>query len=359
MPIQIVMPTLSPTMDKGKLAKWRVKEGQQVKAGDVICEVETDKATIEVEAVDSRQGGEAAGGGGTADVKVNTPIAYLDGEATSSRRSRRPDAARWAVVRPLSSPRSEPGDAPQPHPDVVPTARRDAQSAGGPARRPAPSSAAPRLKGDHAAAAGRSRQAQSRRRSAWAQRCRRGKDPATSAPRASRPTRSRAGWWWCRGPAAATFAPSIAGMNSVGRDASQRISLSFGDESISREEHAFITYDEEQRCFYLQHGGKPNIIRLGATPVLTSHGAQAVRSHPHRPHHAALHPVLRPSASPGPKRSRTRVVSVQIAGCMGPVPSAHGALRRRPARDDVGESEPLTTHRHLGAARKRQRAKRD
>ena len=48
MPIQIVMPTLSPTMDKGKLAKWRVREGQQVKAGDVICEVETDKATIEV-----------------------------------------------------------------------------------------------------------------------------------------------------------------------------------------------------------------------------------------------------------------------------------------------------------------------
>ena len=65
------------------------------------------------------------------------------------------------------------------------------------------------------------------------------------------------------------FRPIFVGMNSVGRDPSQRISLSFGDESISREEHAFITYDEEQRCFYLQHGGKSNLVRLGAGPVLT------------------------------------------------------------------------------------------
>ena len=65
------------------------------------------------------------------------------------------------------------------------------------------------------------------------------------------------------------FRPIFVGMNSVGRDPSQRISLSFGDESISREEHAFITYDEEARSFYLQHGGKPNIIRLGGRPVLT------------------------------------------------------------------------------------------
>ena len=65
------------------------------------------------------------------------------------------------------------------------------------------------------------------------------------------------------------FRPIFVGMNSVGRDPSQRISLSFGDESISREEHASITYDEEARSFYLQHGGKPNIIRLGGRPVLT------------------------------------------------------------------------------------------
>jgi hypothetical protein len=72
-----------------------------------------------------------------------------------------------------------------------------------------------------------------------------------------------------KGPGRGAFRPVYVGMNSVGRDPSQRVSLSFGDESISREEHAFITYDEEQRCFYLQHGGKSNLVRLGAGPVLT------------------------------------------------------------------------------------------
>jgi len=121
MPIQIVMPTLSPTMDKGKLAKWRVKEGQQVKAGDVICEVETDKATIEVEAVDTGKVSKLLIAEGTADVKVNTPIAYLDGEATSMRGGAGALTQRVGLVRPLSTPKSEPG-AQQPHPDVVPTA---------------------------------------------------------------------------------------------------------------------------------------------------------------------------------------------------------------------------------------------
>ena len=72
-----------------------------------------------------------------------------------------------------------------------------------------------------------------------------------------------------KGPGRGNFRPVFVGMNSVGRDASQRVSLSFGDDSISREEHAFITYDEEQRCFYLQHGGKSNLVRLGAQPVLS------------------------------------------------------------------------------------------
>ena len=82
-------------------------------------------------------------------------------------------------------------------------------------------------------------------------------------------------------------------MNSVGRDASQRVSLSFGDDSISREEHAFITYDEEQRCFYLQHGGKSNLVRLGVASGPQPHRAQAERSHSHRPHDAAVRAVLR------------------------------------------------------------------
>jgi hypothetical protein len=72
-----------------------------------------------------------------------------------------------------------------------------------------------------------------------------------------------------KGPGRGGFSPVFVGMNSVGRDPSQRVSLSFGDESISREEHAFITYDEETRCFYLQHGGKSNLVRLGSDPVLT------------------------------------------------------------------------------------------
>ena len=79
-----------------------------------------------------------------------------------------------------------------------------------------------------------------------------------------------AGWLVVvKGPGRGNFCPIFVGMNSVGRDSSQRISLSFGDESISREEHAFITYDEEQRCFYLQHGGKSNLVRLGPSPVLS------------------------------------------------------------------------------------------
>jgi hypothetical protein len=71
------------------------------------------------------------------------------------------------------------------------------------------------------------------------------------------------------GPGRGGFRPVYVGMNSVGRDASQRVCLNFGDETISREQHAFITYDEEQRCFFLQHGGKSNLVRLGGQPVLS------------------------------------------------------------------------------------------
>ena len=71
-----------------------------------------------------------------------------------------------------------------------------------------------------------------------------------------------------KGPGRGNFRPVFVGMNSVGRDPSQRVCLSFGDEAISREEHAFITYDEEQRRFYVQHGGKANLVRLGKQPVL-------------------------------------------------------------------------------------------
>ncbi len=77
MPIQILMPALSPTMEEGKLAKWLVKEGQKIRAGDIIAEIETDKATMEVEAVDEGVVGQLLIAAGTEKVRVNTPIAVL------------------------------------------------------------------------------------------------------------------------------------------------------------------------------------------------------------------------------------------------------------------------------------------
>ncbi len=82
MAIQILMPALSPTMEEGNLAKWLVKEGDAVKSGQVIAEIETDKATMEFEAVDEGKIGQILVAEGTEGVKVNTPIAVLleDGE---------------------------------------------------------------------------------------------------------------------------------------------------------------------------------------------------------------------------------------------------------------------------------------
>src|SRR3990167_68788 len=77
MPIDILMPALSPTMEEGKLAKWLKKEGDAVKAGDVIAEIETDKATMEVEAVDEGTLASILVAEGTDNVKVNPPIAVL------------------------------------------------------------------------------------------------------------------------------------------------------------------------------------------------------------------------------------------------------------------------------------------
>ena len=77
MPINILMPALSPTMEKGNLAKWLKKEGEAVKTGDVIAEIETDKATMEVEAVDEGKLAQILVDEGTEGVAVNTPIAVL------------------------------------------------------------------------------------------------------------------------------------------------------------------------------------------------------------------------------------------------------------------------------------------
>jgi pyruvate dehydrogenase E1 component beta subunit len=86
MPTEILMPALSPTMEEGKLAKWLVREGDDVRAGDVIAEIETDKATMEVEAADDGKLGKILVAEGTEHVPVNRPIAVLlvDGEDVST-----------------------------------------------------------------------------------------------------------------------------------------------------------------------------------------------------------------------------------------------------------------------------------
>ncbi|PKQ09869.1 MAG: pyruvate dehydrogenase complex E1 component subunit beta [Alphaproteobacteria bacterium HGW-Alphaproteobacteria-12] len=80
MPIEVLMPALSPTMEEGTLAKWHVKEGDEVKSGDVIAEIETDKATMEVEAADEGKVAKLLVSEGTENVKVNAVIALLAGE---------------------------------------------------------------------------------------------------------------------------------------------------------------------------------------------------------------------------------------------------------------------------------------
>ena len=83
MTVNVLMPALSPTMEQGKLAKWLKNEGDAVKAGDVIAEIETDKATMEVEAVDEGVLARILVPGGTENVAVNTPIAVIAEEGES------------------------------------------------------------------------------------------------------------------------------------------------------------------------------------------------------------------------------------------------------------------------------------
>src|SRR5438309_11254841 len=86
MPIELKMPALSPTMEEGTLAKWLVKEGDEVKSGDILAEIETDKATMEFEAVDEGKIAKILVPEGTDGVKVGQPIALLagDGEQLSA-----------------------------------------------------------------------------------------------------------------------------------------------------------------------------------------------------------------------------------------------------------------------------------
>src|SRR3954470_8865892 len=93
MSIDVLMPALSPTMEEGTLAKWHVKQGDTVRSGDVIAEIETDKATMEVEAVDEGVVEEILVPEGTEGVKVNAPIAKLSGDDAGASAAPAPKAA--------------------------------------------------------------------------------------------------------------------------------------------------------------------------------------------------------------------------------------------------------------------------
>ena len=133
MPIEILMPALSPTMTEGNLATWNVAEGDQVNAGDVICEIETDKATMEVEAVDEGVIGKILVQGGTENVAVNSTIALLleDGEDASSLEGFTPSAGGAAPAEaPSEAPAAASADA---SPTVAPadSGKKEAPAAKG------------------------------------------------------------------------------------------------------------------------------------------------------------------------------------------------------------------------------------
>src|SRR5579872_5705212 len=143
MPINILMPALSPTMEKGNLAKWLKKEGDKIKSGDVIAEIETDKATMEVEAVDEGTLAKILVPEGTADVPVNNVIAVLagDGEDIKAAGAAAASAPPKAAASPQAAPAAKP---PAPPPSAAPS------RAAPPARPPlqlAPASAAPQADG--------------------------------------------------------------------------------------------------------------------------------------------------------------------------------------------------------------------
>jgi pyruvate dehydrogenase E2 component (dihydrolipoamide acetyltransferase) len=116
MPVNILMPALSPTMEKGNLAKWLKKEGDKVKAGDVIAEIETDKATMEFEAIDDGVLGKILVPEGTADVAINQPIAILlqEGEDKSALGAAKPAPASTPPAVAKATPQAKPEAAPQP-----------------------------------------------------------------------------------------------------------------------------------------------------------------------------------------------------------------------------------------------------
>jgi pyruvate dehydrogenase E2 component (dihydrolipoamide acetyltransferase) len=131
MPINILMPALSPTMEKGNLAKWLKKEGDKVKSGDVIAEIETDKATMEVEAVDEGTIAKILVPEGTQDVAVNDVIAVLAGDGEDVK-------AAGAASAPKAAPAAETPAAAKPAPTAAPAPAAKAAAPAAPAPQAAP-----------------------------------------------------------------------------------------------------------------------------------------------------------------------------------------------------------------------------
>ena len=129
MPINILMPALSPTMEKGNLAKWLKKEGDKVQSGDVIAEIETDKATMEVEAVDEGTIAKIVVPEGTQDVPVNDVIAILAGEGEDAKAAGSGAPAPTKAVASPEKTAPKPAPAPQSAPPPAPAAPVAAMSA--------------------------------------------------------------------------------------------------------------------------------------------------------------------------------------------------------------------------------------
>ena len=127
MPIELKMPALSPTMEEGTVAKWLVKEGDTVAAGDVLAEIETDKATMEFEAVDEGRIAKIVIGDGSEGVKVGTVIALIEGEGEETAPSKPTTPAQEAAKAPEKAKAPPPQSAPPvtPRADPVPKARAD------------------------------------------------------------------------------------------------------------------------------------------------------------------------------------------------------------------------------------------
>src|SRR5206468_6005108 len=140
MPINILMPALSPTMEKGNLAKWLKKEGDKVKSGDVIAEIETDKATMEVEAVDEGTIAKILVPEGTQDVPVNDVIAVMAGDGEDVKA-----ASAGAGAAPASKPAEAPAAKPAPAPAA---ALAPKPAATGPTQAAAPQAAASASQGN-------------------------------------------------------------------------------------------------------------------------------------------------------------------------------------------------------------------